>query len=60
MMQTKVYELREAAFAVIRVDQRRGVREIVRGDNLDLRDGDGKVLPGQKLVMWRDEMREWA
>lgn len=59
-MRTKVYELRASAFAVIRVDQRRGVREIVRGDNLDLRDGDGKVLPGQKLVMWRDEMREWA
>lgn len=55
-LKTKVYDDGKSYFAVVTVDTRRGVREIVRGGLPSMRDGDGKTDPRQKLVVWRQEM----
>lgn len=60
-LKTKVYDRvcddGRSWLALVTVDTRRGVREILRGGLPYRRDGDGKTDPRQKVVVWRDEMK---
>lgn len=51
-MKVKILDRGNSPFAVVRIDRKRGIKEIERGGLISLRDGDGQPLPNQRLVMW--------